>query len=290
MRPWPVHQRLLVGAAAGGFVIFLAGVWLALLAEGIAAELAAAALGALGSAIMFPVLVSFAYDRLRERWLGDEVWRLFSELGDAGIVRIYGDREFAADRENAQTRLAEEFERLGNAERGGEVLMIGPTLRVFFHPLGPHYRDIEAMLRNAGGRVTIRALVARRDSPAMADRAAVEEPGRAAEERQSERDAASTIAQITTLSGKFDSCVALRRFMLAPYCTAVIFPHLAFFSPNLLARVVPVRLPMILFRSGSHGYDMIRATFAYAWEHEETMQVLPEHPTPTPTEHLRPDG
>lgn len=129
-------------------------------------------LQSLGAAVLFPILVSYAYDRLRERWLGDEAWRLFSELADAGIIRVYRNREYAANRDNAQSRLSSAFVSC----KVGEVCMMGPTLRVFFNPLGPFYADIAEMLRNGGGNVTIRALIERPESPAVADRTEIEEP------------------------------------------------------------------------------------------------------------------
>jgi hypothetical protein len=266
------QQRILYYAAFTGLGVFIAGVILSLNAKDEVLLVIGITLQSLGAAILFPILVSFAYDRLRERWLGDEVWRLFSELADAGIVRVYRDREYAADRDNAQTRLSNAFA----ACKSGEVCMVGPTLRVFFNPLGPFYVDIADMLRHGGGQVTIRALIERADSSAVADRVAIEEPAlEPGAQPQTERDAESSIAQAKALINTVGPYLELRRFLQAPYCTAVIFPDMAFFSPNLLAPVVPVRLPMILFRSGSHGYNMIRASFDHLWTHSETQPVLP---------------
>jgi len=131
-------------------------------------------------------------------------------------------------------------------------------------------------LRHGVGGVTIRALIERADSSAVADRVAIEEPTlEPGDKPQTERDAESSIAQAKALINTVGSHLELRRFLLAPYCTAVIFPDMAFFSPNLLAPVVPVRLPMILFRSGSHGYNMVKASFEHLWAHPETKPVLP---------------
>lgn len=267
------QKRVLYIAGIIGLVIFVAGVALAMLSHGTIAAVASVALVALGSAFLFPILVSFAYDRLRERWLGDEVWRIFGELADAGIVRVYKDREFVEGRDNAQTRLAEEF----RATESGAIYMMGPTLRVFFNPLGPFYHDIEKLMRSANGKVTINALIQRNDSAAVAERIKIEEP-RLADPKQAQglRDADSTIGTIRSMVNELGPQVSLRRFMTAPYCTAVIFPKIAFFSPNILAPVVPVRLPMILFRSGSHGYDVLKASFDYLWTHPETLAVVPE--------------
>ena len=266
------QRKVLYYASFAGLSAFIVGVALSLNAKDRVWLITGIALQSLGATILFPILVSFAYDRLRERWLGDEVWRLFSELADAGIVRVYRDREYAEGRDNAQTRLSNAFAEC----KSGEVCMMGPTLRVFFNPLGPFYADIAEMLRNGNGKVTIRALIDRADSSAVADRVAIEEPTlEPGEMPQTQRDAESSIAQAKALINTVGPHLEIRRFLQAPYCTAVIFPDIAFFSPNLLAPVVPVRLPMILFRSGSHGYNMAKASFEHLWAHPETQRALP---------------
>lgn len=294
------HAGILYAGAAIGLAIFVIGAAIAATApttiepvrkvgrDGIVAverpivwlSVVAIATQTLGAAIMFPIFVSFAYDRFRERWLGDEVWRLFAELADAGITRVYKDREFVQDRDNAQTRLSEEFKKF----KGGEIRMMGPTLRVFFNVLGPFHDEIETMLAKGHGGVLIRALIERDDSPSVADRTAIEEPHLAAgDQPQTQRDAGATVAAIRTIRKNIGAFIILRRFMPAPYCTAVIFPHVGYFSPNLLAPAVPVRLPMIVFRAGSHGYRMLVASFEYLWSHQATVQSVPDEPV-TPLE------
>lgn len=266
-------RKVLYVGAIVGFIALVTGQVMSLAIDNKVSIVLGVTLQALGSAIVFPIFVSYSYDKLRERWLGDEVWRLFAELADAGIVRVYRDREFSPGRDNAQTRLSLAF----NEAKSGEICMMGPTLRVFFNPLGPFYREIAEMLTRGGGDVTIRALIERADSPAVADRTTIEEPHLSSRDKpQTERDAESSIATIRSLTGTIGPCISLRRFLQAPYCTAVIFPDIAFYSPNLLAPVVPVRLPMILFRSESHGYRMLRASFEHLWNHPETQSVLPE--------------
>lgn len=228
----------------------------------------------LGAAILFPILVSYAYDRLREKWLGDEVWRLFNELAEAGISRVYKDREYVEGRDNALTRLSEEF----NGFTDGEVRMIGASLRVFFNPLGPFYRDIDRMMKNP--QVTVRALVNRADSPEASNRTRIEEPNLPdGAVPQSRRDLDSTIANVTILHGN-NPRIDLRMYAEAPYCTAIIFPDLCYYSPNLIAPEVPVRLPMIVFRSGSHAYKMISASFESIWASDTTVVAPGLSPAP----------
>ncbi len=265
------HRRVLYAGAAIGFALFVVGISITNSVDGTAGSIVGLALEALGASILFPIVISFTYDTLRERWLGDEVWRLFGELADAGIARVYGDREMSARADNAQTRLSDEFRGLSS----GEVLMLGVTLRVFFNPLGPFYKDIEAMLRAGGEDVHIKALISRSDSLEVAERCHIEQPNLDdGEGPQIHRDIESSVATVRSMTQVLGPAITMRQFMPAPYCTAVVFPHVAFFSPNILAPEAPVRLPMILFRSDSHGYQMICASFDYLWNHERTIDAL----------------
>jgi hypothetical protein len=273
MHRYASPHRVLYAAAAAGFALFVVGVSLGVTTKGAVATVIAVSLQTLGSAILFPILISFTYDRLRERWFGEEVWRLFTELSDAGIARVYSDRELTTGHDNAQVRLADEFRSL---ERGS-VLMMGVTLRVFFNQLGPFYRDLCQMLRDADGRVAIQALICDPDSAEARQRADIEEPNRSPGDKpQILRDIESSVATARNLSKEVGEHLTLRQFTPAPYCTAVIFPHVAYFSPNILAPEAPVRLPMVLFRSGSHGYKMVHASFEFLWNHGETRTIVPE--------------
>jgi hypothetical protein len=265
------QQRFLYFAASIGFMILISGVALGLLGVGKASTLGAVILETLGASILFPIVVSIIYDRLRERWLGDEIWRLFNELSDAGISRIYKDRENSTHLDNAQTRLSNEFRGFEN----GEVLMMGVSLRVFFNPLGPFYRDIEAMLRNGNGRVRIRAMICDPKNADIPVRAAIEEAGReAALKSQIERDIESSIVTVGALDSSIGNYIKLGSYMAAPYCTTIIFPHVCYYTPNLLAPRAPNGLPMILFRSGSHSYKMVYESFEYLWQRPETTHVV----------------
>jgi hypothetical protein len=267
---------LLVDIAAGlGLALFCTGIAIGILAKTHWLYIVGVATQSIGAAVFFPVAVSFAYDRLREKWLGDEVWRLFGELADAGIARVYPDREYRAGQENGQRRLAEAF----TATHEGEVRLMGPTLKAFFHTSSPLYSAIEQMLRDAKGAVTVRALIEREDSQAIRDRIEIEQPELApGEESQTKRDCDTTLASILTLERKLKCTLKVRRYNQAPYCTAVLLPDLAFFSPNLLASEVPVRLPLLVFKAGWQGYRMIKSSFKWMWDHKDT--TPPAHVAP----------
>lgn len=269
MNRWKPSTYLYAGGGVG-LVLFIAGVAFGVLAESNVALVAGVACQALGAALLFPIAVSVVYDRLRERWLGDTVWRIFGELADAGISRVYRDREARPDSDNAEARLREEF----RAHEDDVVRMVGVSLRVFFNPLGPFYGDIETLLKKGGDRISLCALVSDPTSPEALERASIEEPGRDGEvASQIVRDIESTVATVRRLFNERGPRLQLREYRQAPYCTAILFPHIAYFSPNILAPAAPVRLPMILFRRGSHGYRMLELSFEYLWAHAR--QVVP---------------
>jgi UDP-2,3-diacylglucosamine pyrophosphatase LpxH len=56
-----------------------------------------------------------------------------------------------------------------------------------------------------------------------------------------------------------------RETRYAPYCTAVIFPDRAFYTPNLLCATVPVDLPMMVFEAGSDAYEKLAEYFEFQW-------------------------
>jgi hypothetical protein len=270
MVPRTSPTRFLIAMGSAALVAFVGGVCMGILADATGVRLGAIALEALGAAVLFPIVVSVVYDSLRERWLGDEVWRIFGELADAGISRVYRDREATPNPDNAQARLAEEFSDLSS----GEVRMMGVSLRVFFNPLGPFYSDIADMLRNGRDGISLNVLISSPRSAEAQERANIEEPGKASDAKpQIQRDIESSVATVRSMVQTMEADITLRQFTPAPYCTAVLFPHIAYYSPNLLAPDAPVRLPMILFRPGSHGYQMLSASFDYLGAHPETQAV-----------------
>jgi hypothetical protein len=262
LRAWKPNTYLYIAGSVGLF-LFLLGVALGVLAHSHALYVAGVASQALGSAVLFPVAISLVYDRLRERWLGDAVWRIFGELADAGITRVYRDREAGTNADNAQVRLKADF----HDHDRGLVRMMGVSLRVFFNPIGPFFEDLQALMRNTVGDVAICALTSDPISTEALERAAIEEPGRRKDvTAQIVRDIESTVASVQRLVAEHGPRVELRQFKQAPYCTAILFPHVAYFAPNILAPIAPVRLPMILFRHGSHAYQMLELSFQHLWD------------------------
>jgi hypothetical protein len=261
------HVILLGLAALFGLVLVVTGILVDIADKSTVYSIV---LTTLGTTILFPILVSFAYDQMRERWFGNEVWRIFSELADAGIIRIYKDREWSPNPENADTQLKNEFR---NCD-AGEILMIGVTLRVFFNEVSPYHGEIAAMLRRGQGRITVRALICDTENPEIENRRQVED--KKLEEVRLEHDATVMTVrrlnvEIERLNAGDGTVINLHTFYQAPYCTMIIFPDKCYFSPNILSPAVPVRLPMIVFRSDSHGFDRLMQYFNYVWEHSKAL-------------------
>ena len=214
------------------------------------------------SSVFFPILVGYFYDKVREEESGGAIWRVFKEFSDGGIIRIYKDRQESPSTENAVVELRQAFLN----HRQGEVKLIGVSLRVFFNPTGPFYQAISkiASIGESNEEVQIKALVSHPESPEVANRAAIETPNM--KEPLIARDIALTTANIQHLHSCFpNALIQYGYYREAAYCTLVVFPDRCFFSPNLLSRIVPVRLPMIIFQSGSHGYCVLNAYFEYLW-------------------------
>ncbi|MFD9561706.1 hypothetical protein [Streptomyces sp. NPDC059994] len=68
MTPSVVHQKFLYLCAAIGFAVLVSGLAVGVLPEGKPWALSAVVLESLGSAVLFPILVPFSYDRLKEKW------------------------------------------------------------------------------------------------------------------------------------------------------------------------------------------------------------------------------
>ncbi len=271
------HNRVLYFAAAASLALLCGGVVNGMVGNPSTSRIVLSILiTTLGSSILFPVLVSFAYDRLRERWMGDEIWRIFTELADGGIIRVYRDREHSEHADNAESRLKNEF----NTFSSGELRMIGVSLRVFFNQMGVFYPEILTMLNRSKGAVKIMALISSPESPEVKNRGLIESKSKdSSYSAQIVRDIESTIVSVKNLLTDAPQTVALREYLEAPYCTAIIFPDKCYFSPNILCPMAPVRLPMIVFRAGSLGYTRLKQSFDYIWSTSKpiTPEVETDH-------------
>lgn len=56
-----------------------------------------------------------------------------------------------------------------------------------------------------------------------------------------------------------------RESRFAPYCTVIIFPDRAFYTPNLLCSDVPVNMPMVVFHKSSEAYRKLKEYVEFLW-------------------------
>ncbi len=217
-----------------------------------------------GSCILFPLLVGFFYDHVKQREDADTIWTAFRDLAEGGIIRVYKDREQNEYPDNAFISLKSAFD---NATTG-EVKLVGVSLRVFFNQTGPFYRSIYKIcsLSEETGAVSVKALLSHPEAPETTNRARIETP-EFEKEPLIAIDIQSTVASIGNLNRTFSKHPISHRFyMQAPYCTCIIFSDRCYFSPNILSCDAPVRLPMIVFRKGSHGYAKLNTYFDHLWD------------------------
>jgi len=222
------------------------------------------------ASILFPILVGYFYDKIKERESGEAIWQVFKDFSDGGIIRVYKDRESSDNLENAEIDLRNAFE----THIHGEVKLIGVSLRVFFNQTGPFYQSITrvALRAQIDSSVAIKALVSNPDSPEVSNRAEIETP-HMLKDPLITRDITTSVANMQHLNDQFKrDPIEYGFYSNAPYCTLVVFPERCYFSPNLLSTVAPVRLPMIIFRAGSHGYDRLNYYFDYLWNKRTTYE------------------
>ncbi len=258
-----LERPVVVGWLVGSFsLLILAVVLTAAHPNNAVVVIAATIVTLFAGSIFFPILVSYFYDRFKDAETGEAIWKVFRELSDAGIVRVYRDREESRYPENAVTELRNAF--LNHRE--GEIRLVGVSLRVFFNGSGAFYDSIcrLAPTSTMSRPILIRALVLDPASPEVRNRAEVEAPDMPKPLIYSE--IALTIANIQhmMLHAK-QGFINVGYYNQAPYCTAVIFPDRCFFSPNLISNITPVKLPLIVFRSDSHGYRVLSQYFEALW-------------------------
>jgi hypothetical protein len=145
--------------------------------------------------------------------------------------------------------------------------MIGVSLRVFFHPTSAFYNAIKEVTSKAtiDNCIKIKTLVLKPECSEVRIRSKVENP-KPGEEDLIKIDISNTIGNIRLLNQQVKSDIIEDSYYEScPYCTLVIFPDKCYYSPNLLSPSVPVKLPMIIFKKNSHGYDILNEYFEYMW-------------------------
>lgn len=215
------------------------------------------------SCFFFPILIGQFIDREKSERDFGIINNFYQDFSEGGIIRIYKDREPSAREDNGENALKKAFEEHSQ----GEVKLVGVSLRVFFNQTGQFYNNIDALCKKSETNTTIKikALISSENAPETINRGKIESPGATIPTIITEIGATKQhIARLNNLA-KLNP-IDVKEYIQAPYCTAVIFPDKCFISQNILCDTAPVKLPLIIFRSGSHGYDVINSYFEYLWK------------------------
>jgi hypothetical protein len=216
-------------------------------------------------------------------------------LNQAGIHGVFASRGGAAERS---------LENAFRAHKSGEVRLTGASLRLFLGPGLHFYQFIRDLLgRPTSDTTTVRAVIcSARANHELPVRSFIEEFGQSGDHPRVRpfdwsqpidfdfgafesrffsdhgllsasplrviQDLSSVHAGLTELRGVATSAgntIDYRETLHAPYCTAVIFPEQAFYTPNLLSADVPVNFPTIVFQRDSVGYRRLSDYFEFQW-------------------------
>ena len=220
----------------------------------------------LASCFFFPIIVGYYIDKEKAKNDFGVINSFYQDFSEGGIIRVYKDREQSQQADNGLTALKSAFAE----HQKGTVKLIGVTLRVFFNQTGPFYDYIEDLCQksNSNNSIKIQVLINSEDAPETVNRGNIESPNH--NPSTIITDMRSTKQQISLLNIRSNSnAIEYREYNQAPYCTAIIFPDKCFISQNLLCERAPVKLPLIIFKKDSHGYDVINDYFNYLWKIEE---------------------
>lgn len=249
----------------------------------------------IGCAFFFALSVGYILDKIRDAEGFSVLWLLSQEFRKAGVMAFYANRL-----NHAEKALEEAFD----SHHSGDVLMAGASLRLFLAP-GLHFHSyVERMLtRKSGDSIKVKALSCNPEGNyELPIRSFVEEfnqdfstpksssfdlnkkinkPFNKFEQEFFENhgigtakrcrvihDLLSTEQGVRAFRGALEissNQIEHRVFNSAPYCTVIIFPDRAFYTPNLLCTEVPVNMPMTVFHKTSDAYKKLANYVEFLW-------------------------
>lgn len=248
----------------------------------------------LGGAFFFALSAGYVFEKIRNAQGYSVLWLFSQEFRKAGILAFYSDRK-----NNSEKSLEEAFEK----HRKGEVLLAGASLRLFLAPGLHFYYWARKLLEKKGNSIRavftspednhelpLRSFIEEfnqaksfpKDSPFNwkkkidfsfddFEKTFFKEHGIQAPPESKLRvinDLESTRAGIRELRGVAKSSgnsINHRESKYAPYCTVIIFPDRAFYTPNLLSSKVPVNMPTMVFHKSSEVYNRLVEYFEFLW-------------------------
>ncbi len=270
------------------------------------------------SGFFFPISIGKIIQWIRERDLATVLWNFISDCSDAGLSRFYASRE-----KNAKIDLERRF----REHKKGDILLTGPSLRLFLAPgayfhavikdniksyetYGVNIRIVHAdMERNVS--VPIRAYVEEFNPdgrhPRGKHRVRLDWASDIFDWNRSIDDIKSfdlaefykdfyrkygsapsvyrcrCVSDLENVAGGIrelnattegGNVIRARQSMCAPYFTAVIFPDICYYTPNILHQEAPANMPMLAFLAGGPVYDKILTHFKFLWWSGEDYEKL----------------
>lgn len=248
----------------------------------------------MGGAFFFALTAGYVSDALQQA-KGYHSGRMFEEENrKAGLLNFYADRDGGA-----KTDLDKAFE----VQEEGEVLMIGASLRKFFASGQPHEKAVKKLLGRNG--VSVRAVFSNPEgNRELPVRSFIEVFNRGAYSPKVGKGTFDMKEEIDFDFDDFvenfykkygvnkshtrtiDDLIAAKRGVeedlsyvaegagssikhrlsnSAPYCTVIIFPDKAFYTPNLLSKKMPVNFPTLVFEKPSEVYERLVEYFEFQW-------------------------
>lgn len=217
----------------------------------------------LSSCFFFPIVVGYYIEKEKAKEDFGIINSFYQDFSEGGIIRVYKDREASENvNDNGLVAMKKAFDEHDN----GEIKLIGVSLRVFFSQTGPFYPSISKLCEKSKDNysIHIKALINSETAPETINRGKIESPGLDPPTIINEMRTTKSHIRILN-SNLMQPAIECKDYDQAPYCTAVIFPEKCFISQNLLCKTAPVKLPLIIFRKGSHGYEVINDYFDYLW-------------------------
>jgi hypothetical protein len=251
-------------------------------------------LAQLGGAFFFALTAGYIFERIRNAQGYSVLWLFSHEFRKAGVLAFYSDRK-----NNSEKALEEAFER----QNEGEVLMAGASLRLFLASGHNFYYWTHKILNRKG--ISIRAISSNPDSNCeLPIRSFIEEfnqdksfPKDSTFDWKKERDFSfdefverffknhgtkappeeklrvisdleatrTGVRELKGVAKGAGNSIKHRESKSAPYCTVIIFPDRAFYTPNLLSSNVPANMPTLVFHRSSEIYEKLVEYFEFLW-------------------------
>lgn len=272
----------------------------------------------IASGFFFPISIGKIIQLVRERDIATVLWNFISDCSEAGLSRFYASRE-----KTAKIDLEKRF----NGHRKGDILITGPSLRLFLSP-GAHFHAVIDDNIKRYDKLGVNIRIVHADigkNISIPIRAFVEEFNPDGQHPRGEhrtlfdwesstfdwhcsihdckdlnlakfyedfykkygsipsvyksrciRDLENVAGGICELNAKTESgdLIRARKSMCAPYFTAVIFPDICYYTPNMLNPKVPVNMPMLAFLAGGPVYEKILTHFKFLWWSGESYEDL----------------